>query len=405
MILIIAWYIATYITLSTAVTEVPYGDGFCGKHSIPYKISINRNGSPEIFCKTPACLGKDTRINTGLYNTRQYQSRRNMTVICDAFKETVCTGELQWTSALLESNNKTQKTLKSKCCSYPGMIDAEQLRIIFLGLGDSYEGGIIRKDGYFGGFDLIKEVRKTITTDNKVKYLVTVNRLPCDMNSNEGKEDRRFHSKPYILQSKRRQQDIRMRGLKKKYWNEDDESITDSFFVLSSEASHQHDGSRRNTDYTALNYDTRRTQSGRRKSIQLFRKEYSDADNNDDDGEDDDYDVLIPRKIVASKLTEFAHISNQNTASDLFLWNLFSKLKSCGGQAAQVMRGGNRSAESAPLCSQVVDRFFVLLFAKLVQQSDSQQLSSKTAGGCLCVKKLTEMDELFHLIGNEVTLA
>ncbi|VDM74421.1 unnamed protein product [Strongylus vulgaris] len=137
---------------------------------------------------------------------------------CKPFKDVVCIGELQWTGGLEEVNNGTHNVLNAACCSYSAMAHSQLVRTIFLGQDDSYEGGFHEKPGQVGGFDLIKEVRKSVIGDNKygsntliiflqksylknvfknsfafaktklkkkissffrVQYIITIHRLPC----------------------------------------------------------------------------------------------------------------------------------------------------------------------------------------------------------------------------------
>lgn len=47
------------------------------------------------------------------------------------------------------------------------MESAQSVKSIFLGPGQSYVGGPVEKDGQNNGFDLIKEIRKTVNADNE----------------------------------------------------------------------------------------------------------------------------------------------------------------------------------------------------------------------------------------------
>ncbi|PIO66114.1 intein splicing region, partial [Teladorsagia circumcincta] len=77
---------------------------------------------------------------------------KNVIKKCDFFKETVCTGDLEWTGGLMEINNGTH---------------------------NMYEGGIVQTPDNNSAFDLIKEVRKTVNSDKKMQYIVTVHRFIC----------------------------------------------------------------------------------------------------------------------------------------------------------------------------------------------------------------------------------
>ncbi|KAL6722671.1 hypothetical protein Aduo_017775 [Ancylostoma duodenale] len=155
-------------------TNVIHDGGTCGIDAIPYRISIDDKGSPKLSCLTPPCLLDDRE------NMRQEgHGERQPLVKCKSFKEVVCSGDLQWTGGLKEVNNGTHNVLNTVCCSYPGMSRSQLVRTIFLGQDDSYEGGFHEKPGHIGGFDLIKEVRKSVNGDNRIQYIVTVHRLPC----------------------------------------------------------------------------------------------------------------------------------------------------------------------------------------------------------------------------------
>ncbi|CAI5454606.1 unnamed protein product [Caenorhabditis angaria] len=162
--------------LSSYAVVVIHEGGSCGTNSVPYKMVVDAEGKPEILCDAPTCLGVDYSANG-----QRDRKEKLLSVSCDPFKEVVCVDELQWTGGLLEVNNGTHRTLKTECCSYDGMSNAQTIKSIFLGPGDVYEGGMVEKEGEAGGFDLIKEIRKTVNAENQVQYIVAVYRLPCNL--------------------------------------------------------------------------------------------------------------------------------------------------------------------------------------------------------------------------------
>lgn len=54
--------------------------------------------------------------------------------------------------------------LKTECCAYDGLAGAFELKTVLLEAGDRYEGGRVAGRP---AYDLVKEVRKTVSTDNQ----------------------------------------------------------------------------------------------------------------------------------------------------------------------------------------------------------------------------------------------
>ncbi|KAF1747640.1 hypothetical protein GCK72_024105 [Caenorhabditis remanei] len=165
--------------LALTLAEAYHDGGSCGTNSIPYKMEVDSEGKPVISCEAPSCFGISSSPSS---------RPRELSVSCDPFKEVVCVDELQWTSGLVEINNGTHRTLKTECCSYEGMTTAKNVKSIFLGPGQSYVGGLVEKDGEESGFDLIKEIRKTVNADNQVQYIVGVYRMACNAPSDSSEE-------------------------------------------------------------------------------------------------------------------------------------------------------------------------------------------------------------------------
>ncbi|CAJ0574973.1 unnamed protein product, partial [Mesorhabditis spiculigera] len=105
------------------------------------------------------------------------------------YLETVCLDEDEWTGGLIEINNGTHRTLKTQCCKFSDLKMARQLKSVMLEYGDSYAGGIVKNDKEPPGYDLVKEIRKTVTSDNQVQYLISIFRMPCTIEEVEELDD------------------------------------------------------------------------------------------------------------------------------------------------------------------------------------------------------------------------
>ena len=54
------------------------------------------------------------------------------------------------------------------CCRYDGLNNAMALKSIVMDPGDRYIGGVVNdKSGNMVGFDLVKEIRKNVTDDQR----------------------------------------------------------------------------------------------------------------------------------------------------------------------------------------------------------------------------------------------
>ncbi|VDK46535.1 unnamed protein product [Cylicostephanus goldi] len=184
---------------------------------------------------------------------------------CKPFKDVVCTGELQWTGGLAEVNNGTHNVLNAICCSYPGMARSQLLRTIFLGQDDSYEGGVNEKSGRSGGFDIIKEVRKSVTGDNRIQYIVTIHRLPCITDRMRSRGYARSQSR-----NKRRMDDTKKEDEYEYEWE-------------------GNDGPRRYRDRTERPIRRNRRVGYRRRPAMRDYDDYYDYD----------YAVIVPRQMVS----------------------------------------------------------------------------------------------------------
>ncbi|GMT36847.1 hypothetical protein PFISCL1PPCAC_28144, partial [Pristionchus fissidentatus] len=161
----------------------------CGSDAVPYLIEIDQNGKPELYCDTPICLEPpadfrrakraSTDRSTDADHPTEYPECNHQLL------ETVCVGEKEWTSGLKEVNNGTHRTLKTECCSYNGLGGAKELKTVLLEAGDRYQGGPVRIHGRERAFDLVKEVRKTVNSDNRVQYVISVYRMPCSASGDD----------------------------------------------------------------------------------------------------------------------------------------------------------------------------------------------------------------------------
>uniref|UniRef100_A0A915DAH1 Uncharacterized protein n=1 Tax=Ditylenchus dipsaci TaxID=166011 RepID=A0A915DAH1_9BILA len=190
------------------ITTSSLGLASCGQDSIPYILSVDLSGRPELYCETPVCFGKSSRqrstvaptadyeedegkeeestMSTSLQQYRRRLKKRRFTRSVGGFAE--CTGELtdaicsgpdEWTGAVAEVNNGTHISLQMECCRYEGLGEAIELKTLVLRPGDRYVGGAIRENGKLAAFDLVKEVRKNVTAFNQVRYVINVYRMHC----------------------------------------------------------------------------------------------------------------------------------------------------------------------------------------------------------------------------------
>ncbi|KAI1725633.1 hint module domain-containing protein [Ditylenchus destructor] len=213
----------------------------CGKDSVPYLITVDLAGRPELHCETPSCFGRykqpriktttiapvveyddnddaqeDTSTNSNTLQWSRLQDekptknnggrRRLVRSAGRDFAE--CTGELsdavcsapdEWTGAVAEINNGTHISLQMECCRYDDLVVATELKSVVVRPGERYVGGVVKENGRTVAFDLVKEVRKNVTARNQVRYIVTIYRMLC-MLDHRSKADIFFEQNrdPYI---------------------------------------------------------------------------------------------------------------------------------------------------------------------------------------------------------------
>ncbi|XGW32928.1 hypothetical protein V3C99_017441 [Haemonchus contortus] len=195
----------TQIVLSKE--HVVHDGGYCGTHAMPYRVSVNDQGRLKLSCNSlPSCIDLE----------QNYQSSRNQSskeeddtaVKCDPFKETVCSGELEWTAGLMEVTNGSRTILKAACCSYHGMKYSRLMKTIFLGHDDRFDGGLVQMQDNKLAFDVIKEIRKTMNRDHKMQYIVTVHRIVCgNATASQGVPSRGISRNKRRLNNEKREQE------------------------------------------------------------------------------------------------------------------------------------------------------------------------------------------------------
>lgn len=89
--------------------------------------------------------------------------------------ESACSSPNYWTGSIAEWNNGTHISLEMDCCYSNELKNAYELSIIEVRPGQQYKGGIVKENEQNVAFDLIKEIRKNVTSDNKLiikKFLI-----------------------------------------------------------------------------------------------------------------------------------------------------------------------------------------------------------------------------------------
>uniref|UniRef100_A0A914CPS4 Uncharacterized protein n=1 Tax=Acrobeloides nanus TaxID=290746 RepID=A0A914CPS4_9BILA len=182
------------LTLSLVLIQgqISRPSGPCGPDSIPYSLTIDLNAQPTLSCQTPECFGhghehqdldasyQDYEMSNELPKRRLKRHVERIADCSPEFLETVCTGNNEWTAGVKEVNNETHISLQMLCCRYDGLNNAMALKSIVMDPGDRYIGGVVNdKNGNMVGFDLVKEIRKNVTDDQRVQYIVEVYRMQC----------------------------------------------------------------------------------------------------------------------------------------------------------------------------------------------------------------------------------
>ncbi|CAJ0939121.1 unnamed protein product, partial [Mesorhabditis belari] len=179
------YLIFSLLYLISTSNTITHRGGSCGRDAVPYRLAIDIDGTPVLSCDSPSCIGKGTR--------------RNLRAECDQdFTETVCVGDDEWTAGLIETTNGTHVTLRTLCCSFAGLARAKELQTILLYANDTFEGGLVEHHGRPSGFDLVKEVRKSVDNDGSIQYIVSVFRMPC-LDSRSNKQGGHFYRSREIV--------------------------------------------------------------------------------------------------------------------------------------------------------------------------------------------------------------
>uniref|UniRef100_A0A7E4VFJ1 Hint domain-containing protein n=1 Tax=Panagrellus redivivus TaxID=6233 RepID=A0A7E4VFJ1_PANRE len=162
----------------------------CGAYSIPYEVTVDLAGRPEMSCDAPACIGEPTMTrpahNFDFFSMRHRRRRYKRAITiekkaeCDReFTENVCSANNEWTGGVMEYNNGTHISLRMECCRFEGLNYGTPLSTVSLQAGDRYKGGSVYENGKLVAFDLIKEVRKNVSEHNEVSYVLSVYRISC----------------------------------------------------------------------------------------------------------------------------------------------------------------------------------------------------------------------------------
>ncbi|KAI1732127.1 hint module domain-containing protein [Ditylenchus destructor] len=183
----------------------------CGKESVPYLITVDLAGRPELHCETPSCFGRhkqphfrtttiapvveyddddvqeDTSTNSNTLQWRRLHDdkptknngERRRLECTGELTDAVCSAPDEWTGAVAEINNGTHISLQMECCRYDDLVVATELKSVVVRPGERYVGGVVKENGRTVAFDLVKEVRKNVTARNQVRYIVTIYRMLC----------------------------------------------------------------------------------------------------------------------------------------------------------------------------------------------------------------------------------
>uniref|UniRef100_A0A1I7ZKW2 HintN domain-containing protein n=1 Tax=Steinernema glaseri TaxID=37863 RepID=A0A1I7ZKW2_9BILA len=142
----------------------------CGENAAPSGLFVDKLGIPELICETPICF---------LSSVGDKDGSEDSVTCSNEFTATVCKGVNEWTGGLIDSNNGTHRVLRTECCEYGELTASKRPRKISLHAGESFRGGPVRSQRHITHFDVVKEVRKLVSSQNKVKYEITVQRMPC----------------------------------------------------------------------------------------------------------------------------------------------------------------------------------------------------------------------------------
>ncbi|CAD5220769.1 unnamed protein product [Bursaphelenchus xylophilus] len=153
----------------------------CGREAIPYILSVDLAGKPELACDTPACFGPLKSPLIDDFNEDQGQlSVLHRTASCSGkYTNIPCTGNDEWTGGVAEYNNGTHISLTMECCRFEGLNYATEHKIALVRPGERYVGGAVKENGRLIAFDLVKEVRKNVAANNEVHYVAHVYRMSC----------------------------------------------------------------------------------------------------------------------------------------------------------------------------------------------------------------------------------
>ncbi|KAK5968724.1 hypothetical protein GCK32_000328, partial [Trichostrongylus colubriformis] len=105
MILLILGAVSQVLSTNAYVI---HDGGSCGTHAVPYRITVDSQGSLKLSCIAPTpCI--DLK-HSDLTSKNRDRMEHEAIVKCDIYKETACTGDREWTGGIMEVNNGTHST-------------------------------------------------------------------------------------------------------------------------------------------------------------------------------------------------------------------------------------------------------------------------------------------------------
>ncbi|KAL3081345.1 hypothetical protein niasHT_039822 [Heterodera trifolii] len=214
-----------FFLFSIVARQQQQQNGNCEKDKVPTVVKVWPDGRPELFCHLPLCplfsstfssstesdekrteekqmaeetkkwqrdengreksgrKGKDKREEDERGGERDEANggRRDRQTQCNGtLSAAVCDLPDQWTVALVEMNNGTHISLLMRCCAVARLSEwAAPLKQVVLAPGEQFSGGQVIHNGKTVAYDVIKEVRKNVTTENDVRFVLSVFRVLC----------------------------------------------------------------------------------------------------------------------------------------------------------------------------------------------------------------------------------
>ncbi|KAL3092416.1 hypothetical protein niasHS_007625 [Heterodera schachtii] len=201
-------------------------NGNCEKDKVPTMVKVWPDGRPELFCHFPLCPLFSSTFSSSTESDEKRTEEKQMAEETKKWqrdeigreksgrkgkdkreederggerdeangggrgdRQTHCNGTLsaavcdlpdQWTVALVEVNNGTHISLLMRCCAVARLSEwAAPLKQVVLAPGEQFSGGQVLHNGKIVAYDVIKEVRKNVTTENDVRFVLSVFRVLC----------------------------------------------------------------------------------------------------------------------------------------------------------------------------------------------------------------------------------